>query len=123
MSTKPVTINELKTFIDAVEFASDSDNWVPSDRQWKRIRDMINRLEEAAPPAPMQMPAAPFIPPQGSFGPPPVATQSAMQLPQGNWSPPPPQQLSGPFATGGPSPVKTPDIDTTHGKGYQSSFA
>lgn len=44
---KPVTIPELKMFIEAVEFASDTDEWTPSVRQWTKIRSMIDSLQES----------------------------------------------------------------------------
>lgn len=116
---KPVTVTELKTFIDAVEFAADTENWIPSDRQWKRIRSMIERLEETIPqvqqrndppqlmhlPMPtmpsMMPPALPQMPP----------SMMSTQLPQG------------PFAHDNPgAPVRTPSIDTSNGS-YNSSFA
>lgn len=123
-NTKPVTAIELKTFIDAVEFASDAEEWVPSKRQWTRIRDMINRLEETAPaqahsqqatPHYMQIPTADAqisYGPRGMGGP-----QGGMMQPQGL-----PQGI--PLAGATPQiPVKTPDIDNAFGKPYQSSFA
>lgn len=123
-NTKPVTAVELKTFIDAVEFAADAEKWVPSERQWTRIRDMINRLEETAS-APAAMAQAPQqhymqIPtadaqisygPRG-MGPPGGGMMQPQGLPQGV-----------PFAAATPQiPVKTPDIDTL-GKPYTSAFA
>lgn len=122
---KPVTVNELKTFIDAVEFASDSESWVPSERQWKRIREMINSLEEAAAPPPpppvTYAPSAPLAPPQQQFV--PQGFQPPMNPSMPTWTPPPNVPLAGPFASGSANPVKTPDIDTGHGKPYQSLFA
>lgn len=137
---KKTTVAELKTFIDAVEFASDKDNWVPSERQWNRIRDMINNLDDA-PPAPpqvshpphhvMQLPQAPHpmahIPmgmdtPGVPAGPSSLGGGMPAQLP--------PQQMMNPrapLATGmngtAAMPVRTPDIDTSNGQGYTSSFA
>lgn len=132
--TKKVTITELKTFIEAVEFASDSDAWVPSERQWNRIREMINGLEEGAP-APIQHHYAPMHLPQMQHpmadipmgmdapgmpaGPSPLASGTAMQQPS-------PQMMNprAPIAqSNGQIPVRTPDIDTSNGQGYTSSFA
>lgn len=129
MADKPVTIRELKTFIEAVEFAADSeDEWIPSKRQWIRIRSMIERLEET--------PATATTPPtQSSFQPPTAFAPPVMidygpsrmspggfggqQMPLSPSSPPP----GAPFAIGAPQlPVRTPDIDTSI-QPYKSSFA
>lgn len=116
---KVVTVRDLQTFIDAVEFASDQEEWVPSAKQWKRIRQMIDDLDEApAPvPAPVQQPVyhqpAPIHHAPSGFGQGPAnPTYSA------------PVQTSLPplFGTGGAVPARTPDIDTTNGQ-YSSSFA
>jgi len=53
------TVRDLKTFIDAVEFASDVDEWTPSPKQWKRIRTMINDLSEEPAVAPRPTYSAP----------------------------------------------------------------
>lgn len=127
MSTeKPVTVTELKTFIDAVEFAADTDEWIPSERQWKRIRSMIDRLVDqpaAAAPAPAPeryVEPAPITYAQGGLtgGPPQAFAQMPQTMPRM-----PPAQLAGPFAQGGAAPVRTPDLDTSHGRPYESSFA
>jgi hypothetical protein len=121
-SDKHVSVAELKTFIDAVEFASDADNWIPSQRQWERIRSMIDRLEDApAPPPPAR-----YVPDNQQMM--QLPQPSMMQVPQGGMMPSmmqPPQMLppNAPFAAGNPAmPVRTPDIDTM-GKPYQSAFA
>jgi hypothetical protein len=118
MATTPkkVTINELKTFIEAVEFATDTDDWVPSKRQWVKIREMIDRLEETGStpqvmqlPIPMQQPYPVQMAPGGLS----MTQPGPIQIPHGV-----------PIA-GGNNPsqaVKTPDIDTSRGS-YQSSFA
>lgn len=121
--TKPVTAVELKTFIDAVEFAADAENWVPSPRQWTRIRDMIDRLEETAttpaaiaqaPQHYMQIPTADA---QISYGP------RGMGVPQGGMMQPQGLPQGVPFAGSTPQiPVKTPDIDTLT-QPYKSTFA
>lgn len=118
---KPVSVTQLKTFIEAVEFAADADDWVPSKRQWDRIRDMIERLEEAAPAAPSPAPqAAPVMMqlPVPAMSP-TFAPGSGLTMP----APPNVSGLPGPFGGGGPSPVRTPDVDTSGGRTYQSSFA
>lgn len=138
MTTKTYTINELKTFIEAVEFAADTDEWIPSARQWKRIRDMIDSLSEpvAVAPTPQQhfrqvAPVAmiPHIPHPmdniviegGQNGIPaaPAAPSAFATVPYA------PQQRApqAPLGAGGAMPVRTPDIDTSNGQGYQSGFA
>ena len=119
---KPVSVSQLKTFIEAVEFAADAEDWVPSKRQWERIRDMIERLEEVAPAAPSLVPqAAPVmmqlpVPQMASTF---VPGPGGLQMP----SAPNISQLPGPFGSGGPAPVRTPDVDTSGGRTYQSTFA
>lgn len=124
MADKKVTARDLKTFIEAVEFAADSDTWVPSERQWKKIRSMIDQLEEvvAPPPQPVRM-AAP-------------AMTLPVEMPQQAMQPPrmAPGGLGGGFA-GGAGPqggltafgmgqsgaLKVPDIDTSNGQ-YNTPF-
>lgn len=130
--TKKTTISELKTFIEAVEFAADVESWVPSERQWARIRDMINGLEEtpvaAAPQqyVPMQLPqmAHPMANiPMGMESPgvpsgPSSLAATSHTVPHQVMNP------RAPIATGNAQiPVRTPDIDTSSGQGYTSSFA
>lgn len=124
--TKKIPVRELQTFIEAVEFAADTDDWIPSPRQWKRIRQMIDNLELPAdrPAAQPQRPAA-QPPMQHSNAP---IRMAAGGMPPPTYSTPmqPMQQtpLPAPFANPS-SPaalVKTPDIDTSSGE-YQSSFA
>lgn len=140
MTEKTYTITELKTFIEAVEFAADTDNWVPSERQWTRIRTMINNLVEpakAAPVAPtrqyiaqqydepvMVMPqvTSPLdVIPMGEQAPARPAGPSAFNQPQIAQQMPQMRGPSGPFAHGGQQAVRTPDIDTTNGN-YRSAF-
>jgi hypothetical protein len=125
MSTeeKKITIRELQTFIEAVEFAADSENWIPSERQWKRIRAMIDSLVDtpAAKAATVAQPVAaapavyaPVIPPQPDR-PVQYAQPGGLTMPVHHTAPPA-------FAGMQPGvPVRTPDIDTSNGS-YQSSF-
>lgn len=119
-STKPVTVGELKTFIDAVEFASDTDEWVPSPRQWKRIREMIERLEERAPaaaPAPVHQQQQPQM--MVPMMVPSTMMPAPQHMPSAMAAVPPPGV---PLAAGAPNvAVKTPDIDTSNGT-YVSTF-
>lgn len=121
--SKITTIRDLQTFIDAVEFASDQEEWVPSAKQWRRIREMIDQLEEpptqtAQPPAPVYVQQAhPPMPP--SFAAPSAFGGMPANMPSGY---PTGVPNTGLFAQG-PVPVRTPDVDTSGGKSYQSSFA
>lgn len=123
---KKISVKELQTFIEAVEFAADTEEWIPSARQWKRIRSMIDNLETEVParqpvvnntaitaPAPVHrapdrpvMMAPPGMPPPTYTAPP---AHTAL-----------PPTFANPNAPG--VPAKTPDIDTSAG-GYNSSFA
>lgn len=119
--TKKVTIRDLQTFIDAVEFASDTEEWVPSARQWKRIRQMINDLEESPPPQIQRQQSN-----QPNFGTPqyagPPISGSSLAVPAGyQQQTQPAVQLPPVFGTGAQQPAKTPDIDTSNGQ-YKSNF-
>lgn len=119
-NNKPITVVELKTFIDAVEFAADTDEWVPSVRQWTRIRSMIDRLQESAP---VRIPEANQL-----YRPSPEAmTPMALPMPGdprlASVGLPPSSGLAGPFAQGGPSAVRAPDVDTSNGNTYKTPFA
>ncbi len=119
-AAKPVTVGELKTFIDAVEFAADTDDWIPSARQWKRIREMIERLEERAAPAPQVQQPQPHQPQMMV----PMMVPSAMMSTMHPGAAPGQAVLPPgvPIAGANPAlPVKTPDIDTSNGQ-YQSTF-
>jgi len=117
---KPVSVTQLKTFIEAVEFAADAENWVPSERQWRRIRNMIESLDDTPTAAAIhQSPAAPMLLPNPGPATTFVPSLSGLARP----SAPNVSQLTGPFAAGGPQPVRTPDVDTSGGRGYQSTFA
>jgi hypothetical protein len=121
MATTPkkVTVSELKTFIEAVEFAADTEEWIPSKRQWLRIREMINVLVDTQVERTVQQPQQIHLPlPSGPMQMAPgglgagLTPPGPIQIPQGV-----------PMAGTNPAmPVKTPDIDTTRGN-YTSSFA
>lgn len=114
---KKITIRDLQTFIEAVEFASDKDDWVPSERQWRRIRQMIDDLEEAPAAAhqPQQRQQQPMSFAPATYAGPPIAG-SAIPPAQ----PVGPSSLSPVFGSG-PQPAKAPDIDTSNGT-YKSTF-
>lgn len=116
---KKISVKELQTFIEAVEFAADTEEWIPSARQWKRIRQMIDNLETEAivrqvinnTVAPVhRAPDRPVI----------MAPQGMPTTFQGVPTPPssPAFGMSTPIGV----PAKTPDIDTSAG-GYNSTFA
>ena len=124
---KKISVKELQTFIEAVEFAADTEEWIPSARQWKRIRSMIDNLETEAPaPARQQATSSHTVVPTPVYRDP---DRPVMMAPPG--MPPPtfagrPAPTSLPPTFGNPNapgvPAKTPDIDTSTG-GYNSSFA
>ena len=117
-NTTKTTIATLKTFIEAVEFVADTDEWIPNARQWHKIRDMIYSLNDD--PQPQPQPA-------------PVQYATAWQPPQPGpavgWDVPQPvRQTTGLSSSivGGPSvpmlnSTKTPDVDTSNGQ-YQPAF-
>lgn len=78
------TIKELQTFIEACDFISDKEDWVPTPNQWKKIKDMIMNLEESTNPAIQQhIPRlTPGTPP--NVGTPPIASApvSLFAIPQ-----------------------------------------
>lgn len=118
---KATTISELRTFIEAVEFASEQeDAWVPNARQWSRIRDMIFSIEEAvSPPPPVQMMRPVYQELTNSWIPAPVeqVPMQTMPLPVSSIAPRHPPVTPPVFAN-----PRTPDIDTSNGQ-YTSPFA
>lgn len=119
---KKISVKELQTFIEAVEFAADIEDWIPSARQWKRIREMIDSLESETPrtvaavqqlTVPQQPYRDPNAPLQRAPAGMPAPTQVAPQQPL-------PPVFANPAAPN--VPAKTPDIDTSTG-GYKSGFA
>lgn len=138
MVKKIITIEKLQSFIEAAAFSADiedEDQWVPNARQWRRIREMIEQLEET--PASINQSVPIQQAPQYQYG---AAQQPnpGWQQPSGALSAPPgvqsklpmPQVPMGPvhlpagipIATGDNTSTRTPDIDTTNGN-YSSSFA
>lgn len=130
MSEKMVSVHELKTFIDACEFIADTEQmWVPSARQWAKIREMIRNLNDGRSvdmvgltyPSAQPTMVAPIAPPQvPTFAPPPVPAGPSVlpPVPDNLPSAPPPHSASL-FAVGGTA--RTPHIDTSDGN-YQSAF-
>lgn len=121
---KKISVKELQTFIDAVEFASDTEEeWIPSARQWKRIRQMINDLEPEVPARTQAVQPAPSGPVYRDPDRPVVMAPAGMPPPAFTGMPAQtqlPPTFGNPHAPG--VPARTPDIDTSAG-GYKSSFA
>jgi hypothetical protein len=53
MSKGKPTIAKLKALLEAIDLMSEDDDWTPTARQWKRIRDIIDALDEEPEPAPI----------------------------------------------------------------------
>lgn len=51
------TISKLKSLIEAIDLMSEEEEWTPTARQWKRIREMIEGLEEGPTSQPTYTPA------------------------------------------------------------------
>lgn len=120
---KKITVRELQTFIEAVEFAADTDDWIPSERQWKRIRSMIDNLVEEAPANVKQTYADPYTLPTHRPAPVPAPDRPVTMAPGGLSGRAPAPAPSPALASNSPGiPVKTPDIDTSAGP-YNSGFA
>lgn len=118
MSEKMVSVHELKTFIDACEFIADTEQmWVPSARQWAKIREMIRNLNDGRS---VDMVGLTYPSAQPMVAPPPIPAGPSVLPPVPNNLPsaPPPHSASL-FAVGGTT--RTPHIDTSDGN-YQSAF-
>lgn len=125
---KPISVREFRMWLQGVEEMQD-DDWTPSPQQWKRIRQKINSINEAAPPAPA--PAAPPPPPLQIASPTfvnpnaraPGLTLPEQAIPAGPSSLVIPQSRPqmNPLLAGGGGQIKTPDIDTS-ANGYESGF-
>lgn len=123
---KKITVKEFKMWLEGVE-EMQPEGWLPDARQWSRIREKINSIEEtvAQQQAPQQSFALPPVPQQ------PIQRQTPAIQAGPSMMPPPaaahtarPGNLAGPFANpdSPQMPVRTPNIDT-QGKPYESSFA
>lgn len=49
------TVEKLKSLIEAIDLMSEEEEWTPTAKQWKRIKQMIEELEEAPAPAVAQV--------------------------------------------------------------------
>ena len=125
--TKVVTVSELQTFIEAVEFLSETENWTPTLRQWTRIREMIANLHTASPVAATQPVAYAQARPMQYGSHPQDAVMALPSAPPGpGWNAAPQHSnnplLGVPDVNNINNPVRTPNIDTSNGQSYSSSF-
>ena len=117
---KKISMKEFRMWLQGVE-EMQADDWVPDARQWQRIREKIDSVDDGQPVVQTPAVSAPVQQqPAQTFAPPLPA------VPAGPSMMPPPSRMaqgpaSGPFAKGN-TPVRTPDIDSSSGK-YESSFA
>ena len=124
-----ITIKDFKMWLEGVEEMQASD-WVPDARQWQRIREKINSIEDIAPAPVYTLPERPqgltYRGPDVPVAPGvPVIPAGPSLLPTQNFAVGAPRSfdnLTGPFATNSQQAVKTQNIDTM-GKPYESSFA
>lgn len=135
---KTISVKEFKMWLQGVEEMQASD-WTPDANQWARIRAKLDLIEETA--SASQQYFAPrgdpnfqaVFPPMNPNPPSPsgtgvVAAPSSLNVPQTPARPArsvvTPGGLPVALSTGGtPTPAKTPDIDTSRGKPYNSNFA
>jgi hypothetical protein len=139
---KTISIKEFKMWLQGVE-EMQAEGWVPDARQWERIRAKIDQIEDAVVPAYTGYRAAPVeaseLPPGTNLvfqplntAPPGPGGGAAIPLPSAlNTAGPTPRAprvattpagLPVTMASGTPTPVKTPDVDTSNGKPYNSQF-
>ena len=124
---KKLTVKEFKYWLEGVEEMQD-EGWYPDPRQWKRIREKIGLLDEAASMmTEVQAAGLTSIAPGIMAFPPNVNPNNPLErmnidpanFPQPTARPP----GNGPFLNDDTSkPAKTPNIDTGPGKPYASSF-
>ena len=146
---KTISIKEFKMWLEGVEEMQE-ENWTPDARQWKRIREKIEQIEEVTASAPMWAP--PGHRPRGTADESSLPPGMELVFPPMNGAPPsttggttqpvpsalnvgPAQPTGQPVrrastASGMPvtlstgdskTPVKTPDVDTSKGN-YDSQF-
>lgn len=44
--TQITTVAKLKALLEAIDLITEEEGWTPTSKQWKRIREMIETLEE-----------------------------------------------------------------------------
>lgn len=133
---KSISINDFKMWLEGVEEMQPED-WVPNEHQWKLIRAKL-ALVDGAPKAPQVATMPPnmamVFPPLDTSPPAPPGAGSAVPVPSNLNVVTAPRPASRPattpaglpvmLATGQTdAPVKTPNIDTSGGKGYGTPFA
>ena len=121
VDNKQISIKDFKMWLQGVEEMQD-ENWTPSPSQWKRIREKIDSINDNVGNQQSKFTTnTPNIPnvPQPQFNNFPVPP-SNIPLPSQHSSVPV-NPLFGSPETG--IPTKTPNVDTTDGKPYKSSFA
>lgn len=121
-----INVKEFKMWLQGVE-EMQQDGWIPDARQWAKIREKIDQIDDTAPssytPAPPnnwvaspQQPQYRAIPDVDAVELPPT-----FQIPPSTgYGAPPPGAL--PLATRDGASVQTPNIDTSSGQ-YRSTFA
>lgn len=99
VNARTYTIAEIRTFIEAVEFSADQEeDFVPSQRVWQRLREMIFNVRE---PAHIQSAVRGYEPyPQITEQPAAWEAPAARTVPIGNAVP------AGPSSLGGSAPVR-----------------
>jgi hypothetical protein len=116
---KKLTIREFKMWLQGVQEMQEP-NWTPTAAQWAKIYEKINNIDDASPVynPPLLQPAQIVTHravEQAGMSPTTLSLAGPPSLPP--VAPPRPGAVNPLF--GGP---KTPDIDTSTGKGYESGF-
>lgn len=83
------SISKLKSLIEAIDLMSEEEEWVPTAKQWKRIREIIEALDDEPQPQPQAQPAPRYETHQ--------ATESSLTKPPEASNPP---RGPNPWATG-----------------------
>lgn len=142
MADKKLTVKEFQYWLEGVEAMMD-DDWLPNATQWKRIREKIRLLEAEVPPPPViYREMAPGM--MAATQPAPIAPNAdgTVVVPAGAGGlgsmnidprsfPPPTMPAGAPGAPNNPvfgnpddktKAARTPTIDTSGGKKFQSTF-
>jgi hypothetical protein len=130
-----ITVKEFRMWLEGVE-EMQADGWVPDARQWQRIRDKINTVSTASTPVSVTTTGsggggnAPVRPNAPMYDVPPVVYPAGPSLLSGavnmnRQAPAAPETVNPLFSTSSMPmmPGRTPDVDTSNGKQYESSFA
>lgn len=120
---KGITIKEFKMWLEGVE-EMQPEGWTPDARQWKRIREKLETIEEAVPVAQVQPPAVLYrnfeqeVHSEPRYNGP--VQLAAPGLSSGISAPPSNNVLFG-NADNPTNPVRTPNLDTSTGT-YEPAF-